>query len=55
MEMTRRRLLGLAGAGLVTAFAGGLAGCSSEPPPGPAELAGSGSRARGTISVWTRY
>lgn len=55
MRMTRRRLLGLTGAGLVTALAGAAGGCSSEQlPETDVGAAGFGSGARGTIAVWTR-
>jgi multiple sugar transport system substrate-binding protein len=54
MEMSRRRLLELAGAGAAVTIAGVLSGCSSALPEPDVGAAGFGSRARGTVTVWTR-
>ncbi|WP_027479207.1 ABC transporter substrate-binding protein [Gryllotalpicola ginsengisoli] len=54
MEISRRRLLGLAGAGAAAAITGVLAGCSSTLPEPDVAAAGFGARARGTVSVWSR-
>jgi len=54
MEISRRRLLGLAGAGTAATIAGILSGCSSTLPEADVGAAGFGARARGTVSVWSR-
>ena len=54
MEISRRRLLGLAGAGAAATIAGVLSGCSSTLPEPNVAAADFGSRARGTVTVWTR-
>lgn len=51
MEITRRTLLGLTGAGAATGL---LAGCSGQLPELDTTAAGFGSGGSGTISVWTR-
>ncbi|MFC4243958.1 ABC transporter substrate-binding protein [Gryllotalpicola reticulitermitis] len=54
MEISRRRLLGLAGAGAAATIAGVLSGCSSTLPEADVGAAGFGSGAKGTVSVWSR-
>lgn len=51
MEITRRALLGLSGAGAATGL---LAGCAGQLPEPDTSRAGFGSGASGTIAVWTR-
>lgn len=54
MEITRRRLLSLAGAGAAATIAGVLSGCSSTLPEANVGAAGFGTGAKGTVSVWSR-